>query len=194
MPELPAVISQGVPTRSIIWSIVLIIFGFFALASPVATSFGAALAIGWLIFITGLVQLVHAFQSKGIGHIVWKVVGAVFYLLAGVYMIARPGLGLAGLTLALAIFFVAAGVVEIMGWFSSRKSGGSAWLLLNGIIGLVLGLTIWSRWPATSLWFLGTLVGISILMAGMSRLMMALAIRKFIRDAADRPVHERRAA
>jgi uncharacterized membrane protein HdeD (DUF308 family) len=109
-------------------------------------------------------------------------------------MIARPGLGLAGLTLVLAIFFIAAGVVEIMGWFASRKSGGSAWLLLNGIIGLVLGLTIWSRWPATSLWFLGTLVGISILMAGMSRLMMALAIRKFLRDTGDSSIHERRAA
>jgi uncharacterized membrane protein HdeD (DUF308 family) len=179
---------------SILLSILLIIFGFLAITLPVATSIGFALAIGWLVFFGGLVQLVHAFQSKGIGHIVWKLLVAAFYLAAGAYLIARPALGLAGLTLALAIFFVAEGVVDVIAYFSTRKSDGSAWMLLDGIVTLVLGLMIWNRWPGTSLWVLGTLVGINMLMTGISRLMMAVAVQRVLKDHSDSPLHERRAA
>ncbi len=194
MPTTPEAMSSRVLMWPILLSILLIIFGFLAIASPMAASIGAALVIGWLVLFGGLVQLIHAFQSKGIGHILWKLVVAAFYLAAGAYIIARPALGLAGLTLALAAFFCAAGVVDIIAYFSTRKSGGSAWMLLSGIVTLLLGLTIWSRWPATSLWFLGTLVGISMLMAGTVRLMMALAVRKFLRDSGSSAFHERRAA
>ena len=194
MPELPEVMSKRVCTRSILWSVLLIIFGFVAIASPVASSIGSAIVIGWLVFIGGLVEFIHAFQSKGIGHIVWKVLVAIFFLAVGAYLIAHPAIGLAGLTLALAVFFYAEGVVDIIAWFSTRKSGGSGWMLLNGIVAMFLGFMIWSRWPATSLWFLGTLVGISMLMAGTTRLMMALAVRKLIKDPGSSPYQERRAA
>jgi uncharacterized membrane protein HdeD (DUF308 family) len=142
----------------------------------------------------GLVQCIHAFQSKGIGHIVWKLLVAVFYVAAGAYLIARPALGLASLTLALAIFFTAEGVVDVVAYLSTRKSGGSAWMLLDGIVTLALGLMIWNRWPGTSLWVIGTLVGINMLMTGITRLMMAVAARKLLKDRGDSPLRERWAA
>jgi uncharacterized membrane protein HdeD (DUF308 family) len=172
----------------------LIIFGFLAITLPTVTSIGVALLIGWLVLFGGLVQFIHAFQSRGIGHIVWKLLVAVFYLAAGAYLIARPALGLASLTLALAIFFVAKGVVDVVAYFSTRKSGGSTWMLLDGIVTLVLGLMIWNRWPGTSLWVIGTLVGINMLMTGITRLMMTVAARKLLRDRRDSPLHERWAA
>jgi uncharacterized membrane protein HdeD (DUF308 family) len=150
--------------------------------------------IGWLILIAGLVQFVHAFQSKGIGHIAWKLLEALLYFATGIYLISHPVLGLAGLTLVIAILFCAVGIADIIAWFSIRQSGSSGWMLLNGIVTLVLGFMIWNRWPATSLWFLGTLVGIGLLMAGTSRLMMAVAARKLLRDPGSSPFHERRAA
>ena len=179
---------------SILLSILLIIFGFLAITLPAATSIGVALVIGWLVLFGGLVQLVHAFQSKGIGHIVWKLLVAAFYLAAGAYLIARPALGLAGLTLVLAIFFVAEGVVDVIAYFSARKSGSSGWMLLDGVVTLILGLMIWNRWPATSLWVIGTLVGISMFMTGITRLMMAVATRKLLKDRGDSPRQERWAA
>ena len=180
---------------SILLSILLITFGFLAITLPTATSIGVALVIGWLVLFGGLAQMIHAFfQPKGIGHIVWKLLVAALYVAAGAYLIARPALGLAGLTLALAIFFVAEGVVDVIAYFSTRKSGGSAWMLLDGIVTLVLGLMILNRWPAASLWVLGTLVGISMLMTGITRLMMAVAVRKLLKDRGDSPLHERWAA
>jgi uncharacterized membrane protein HdeD (DUF308 family) len=166
-----------------VWSILLIILGVLGIALPIETSLGVVIVIGWLLLFHGVGQLIHAFQSKGVGHIAWKLLVAVFYLVAGGYFIARPLVGAAGLTFALAIFFLAEGVADIVTYFSTRKAGGSGWMLLDGIVTLILGLMIWRHWPSTSLWVIGVLVGISMLMTGMTRLMMALAFRRLAKAA-----------
>ena len=47
-----------------------------------------------------------------------------------------------------------------------------------GIITLILGLLVWRQWPSSSLWVIGTLVGISMIMTGTTRLMISLAARR----------------
>ncbi len=164
---------------SLVLSILLIIFGILAMTLPLATSVGIVVIIGWLVIFNGFTQLVHAFQSKGIGHIVWKIVVALLYLVAGAYLVAHPGMGIAGFTLALAFFLCAEGVTDVVAYFSARKDGGtSPWMLVDGIITLILGIMIWKQWPVSSLWVIGTLVGISMVMTGTTRLMMSLAARK----------------
>jgi uncharacterized membrane protein HdeD (DUF308 family) len=178
---------------SIVLSVSLIIFGILAIALPIASSIGIAMVIGWLVLFAGIAQFVHAFQSEGIGHIVWKLVVAVFYVVAGAYLIARPALGAAGLTLVLGTFLFAEGVADVIAYFSARKNGASPWMLLDGIVTLVLGFMIWNRWPVGSLWVIGTLVGISMIMTGTTRLMMALAVRKLASHVSDSPLQKRAA-
>jgi uncharacterized membrane protein HdeD (DUF308 family) len=178
---------------SILLSIVLIIFGVLAIALPIISSLGVAIVIGWLVIFAGVAQLFHAFQSKGIGHIVWKILVAAFYLVAGANLIARPALGAAGLSLVLGIFLIAEGIADVIAYFATRKSGSSLWVLLDGIITLALGFMIWNHWPSGSLWIIGTFVGISMVMTGISRLMMALAVRKLASHIDDRPLRERAA-
>ena len=178
---------------SIVLSIVLIICGILAIALPMVSSIGLAIVIGWLAIFGGVAQLVHAFQSKGVGHILWKVLVAVVYLVAGASLIIRPALGVAGLTLVLGIFLFAEGIADVVTYFAARKSGASPWMLLDGIITLVLGFLIWDRWPSSSLWVIGTFVGISMVMTGITRLMMALAARKVVSHIEDSPWHERAA-
>ena len=54
---------------SIVWAILLIVFGFLAIALPFATSWGVVVVIAWLIIFSGGFQFIHAFQSQGVGHI-----------------------------------------------------------------------------------------------------------------------------
>ena len=178
---------------SIVLSIILIICGILAIALPMVSSIGLAIVIGWLAIFAGIAQLVHAFQSKGIGHILWKILVAVVYLVAGASLITRPALGVAGLTLVLGIFLLAEGIADVVTYFAARKSGASPWMLLDGIITLVLGFMIWDRWPSSSLWVIGTFVGISMVMTGITRLMMALAARKVVSHIEDSPWRERAA-
>jgi uncharacterized membrane protein HdeD (DUF308 family) len=194
MATTPEALTKRASTWSILLSILLIIFGVLAITFPFFTSIGAGQVVGWLLLIGGLAQFVHAFQSTGIGHIVWKLLIAVFYFVAGAYLLTHPILGLAALTLALAAFFFAKSMVDVAAYFSTRNSGASGWILVDGIVTLLLGLMIWSRWPAGSLWVAGMLVGIGMVWTGVTRLMMALAFRNNYRDQADRSSEGRRAA
>ena len=169
---------------SIVWAILLIVFGFLAISLPLATSFGVVVVIAWLIVFSGGFQFIHAFQSKGAGGVLWKVLVAILYLIAGIYFLMNPVIGVAGFTLALAIFFVAEGLFDLVAYFQSRKAGGSVWILLDGIITLILGLLVWRQWPSSSLWVIGTLVGISMIMTGMTRLMISLAARRVVHSLA----------
>ncbi len=178
---------------SLALSIILIIFGLVAIALPLVSSIGVALVIGWMVIFAGIAQLVHAFQSTGIGHIVWKVLVALIYLVAGFSLIARPAAGVAGLTLVLGIFLFAEGIADVVAYFATRNRGNSPWMLLDGIITLVLGFLIWNRWPSSSLWVIGTFVGISMVMTGTTRLMMALAVRKLASHLGDAPLQKRAA-
>ena len=59
-----------------------------------------------------------------------------------------------------------------------RSVGGSSWFLIDGIVTLLLGLMIYLQWPSSSAWAIGTLVGVSLIVSGVSRLMLSLVVRK----------------
>ena len=58
--------------------------------------------------------------------------------------------------------------------------------MFDGVITLVLGLMVWAGWPWSAVWFLGLAVGISLLMRGLSYVMIALALRR-LRGIIDQP-------
>ncbi len=178
MYAAPAAILKHATGWSIAWSILLMLFGVLALALPWATSFGFAMIVGWLLVFSGAVQVIHAFQSKGIGHILWKLFVALLYVVIGFYFLAYPLMGLAAITLVLAIFFFAEGITDIAEYIRNRKLAGAGWILTDGIITLLLSLMIWRHWPVSSLWVFGILIGISMIMTGWTRLMITLAARK----------------
>ena len=45
-------------------------------------------------------------------------------------------------------------------------------MLVDGLVTLLLGILIWLQWPASSVWAIGTLLGISLIFSGMSRFML----------------------
>jgi uncharacterized membrane protein HdeD (DUF308 family) len=169
---------------SIVWAILLIVFGILAIAIPMATSIGVVLVLAWLLVFGGAFQFIHAFRSHGAGNIAWKLLVAVLYLGVGLYFLMHPLLGVASFTLLLAWFFVAEGVIDLVVYFGNRSMRGAGWILFNGIVTLILGVLVWKQWPNSSAWVLGTLVGISMIFTGNARLMISLAARRLDRGAA----------
>jgi uncharacterized membrane protein HdeD (DUF308 family) len=49
---------------------------------------------------------------------------------------------------------------------------------LRRIVTIVLGIMIFMSWPVSSVWAIGTLIGISILFSGITRLSYAFAGRR----------------
>jgi uncharacterized membrane protein HdeD (DUF308 family) len=163
---------------TIVLCILLIVCGFLAILLPIETSFGVVIVISWLLMISGVVQFVHAIRGRTAGSRFWTGVIALIHFGMGLFFRLDPGIGIAALTLALIAFFIAQGVIGIVDWFRSRGSGASGWLLFESAITLILGLMIWRHWPSGSLWVIGTLVGINMIMFGTTRLMLALAVRR----------------
>ena len=50
-------------------------------------------------------------------------------------------------------------------------------ILVSGLLSLVLGVMILVRWPASSLWVLGTFLAIELIFQGVATIMLARAIR-----------------
>ena len=163
---------------SLVLSIALIVFGILAIALPMVSSIGVVTVIGWLVIFAGTTQFIYAFQSTGVGPFLWKMLVALIYIVAGGSLIARPAAGVAGFTLVLGVLLFAEGVLDVIAYFVTRSNGHSLWVLVDGIITLLLGVMIWSQWPSSAAWVIGTFVGISMVMTGSTRLMMTLAFRK----------------
>jgi uncharacterized membrane protein HdeD (DUF308 family) len=65
-------------------------------------------------------------------------------------------------------------IKAVGGGWEFRNCG---WILFDGIITLILGLMVWRQWPSSSLWVIGTLVGIGMILTGTTRLMLSVASR-----------------
>ena len=168
---------------SIFLSILLIVGGLLAILLAAETTIAVVIILAWMLMIGGIVQFIHAFRSKGVGMTIWKIVVAVAYFLTGLFLRLNLGIGLAALTLALIFFFVIEGVMSLVAFVRERKKGGSAWLLFNGVLTLLLGVLIWSHWPSRAMWIIGVFVGFNLLMNGMTRLMLTLAVRRALKAA-----------
>ena len=174
----PSDIVRQASTWSILWGVSLIVLGMLALGSPFLAAVAVNAAIAWLIVLAGVVHVIIAFHAHGAGSLIWRLLVGLAYICFGVYLIARPAQGVASLTLLLASLFLIEGVFDIALFFRMRSMRGSGWVLLDGIVTLVLGLMIYLQWPSSSAWAIGTLVGVSMIISGVSRVMLSLAVRK----------------
>jgi len=163
---------------SIVWGILLIVFGTVAIGSPFLAAVAVNVAIAWLIVLAGAVHVMLAFRAHGAGSMIWKLLVGLAYLFFGAYLILHPVLGVASLTLVVASLFLIEGILNIILFFKMRSLGGSSWVLADGLITLLLGLMIYMQWPSSSAWAIGILVGVSMIISGVTRVMLSLAARK----------------
>jgi uncharacterized membrane protein HdeD (DUF308 family) len=61
--------------------------------------------------------------------------------------------------------------------FQVRPLAGWGWFLFDAAASFFMGMLILVRWPSSSVWAIGTLVGVAVLMGGISRIMVASKIR-----------------
>jgi uncharacterized membrane protein HdeD (DUF308 family) len=165
-------------TLSMLWGVLLIVFGVAAVGSPFLAAVAVNAIIAWLIVLAGIVHVILAFHAHAAGGMIWKFLVGIAYLCVGVYAIIHPVLGVASLTLLLASLFLIEGILDVVLFFRMPRVQRSAWVLVDGIITLLLGLMIYEQWPSSSAWAIGTLVGISMIFSGVARVMMSWAVRK----------------
>ncbi len=162
---------------SLLIGILLILLGIVAIAQPTVSTIFAETWFALILVSAGAAKLVYAFQTRNEGGFIWKLLLSVLYTATGVMLFINPLTGVLTLTLLLGSFVLTEGVFELILAFRLRPQQNWTWALGNGIITLLLGAMIWFQWPFNAPWLIGTLVGVSVLFTGVSRVMLSLNVR-----------------
>ncbi|MEH2162501.1 MAG: HdeD family acid-resistance protein [Nostoc sp.] len=162
---------------ALITGVLLSIVGVIAIAVPNFTTLFAETWIAAILIFAGFTKLVYATQTRDRGGFIWKLLLSGLYIATGIMLFVYPFTGILTLTLLLGTFLLTEGTFELILAFQLRPQQNWTWILSNGIITLVLGAMIWFQWPFNAPWLLGTLVGISIIFSGISRVMLSLNAR-----------------
>lgn len=162
----------------------LIVLGIVAIALPNFSTIVTETWIALILISAGAAKLVYAFQNRdGDSGFIWKLLLSILYIATGVMLFVYPLTGAITLTLLIGSFLLTEGTFELILAFRLRPQPNWTWALGNGIITLILGIMIWFQWPFNAPWLIGTLVGVSVLFTGVSRVMLSLNARSALKEA-----------
>jgi uncharacterized membrane protein HdeD (DUF308 family) len=170
--------SSPAVTWSIVLSGLMIAAGVVAVFMPALARVAVTAIVGWLLIFSGLLHVAFAWRANRAGTVLREILLGIVYGAVGIYLVASPLGGLQSLTIAVAIYLFVEGVLEFVLSFELRPAPGAGWLLFDGIVTLVLAALIWSTWPSSALWVVGTLVGLSMFFSGITRLMFSMAVHR----------------
>jgi uncharacterized membrane protein HdeD (DUF308 family) len=158
--------------------VVYVIAGAVALSSVVFATRVTVFVVGIMMLVAGIAEVINAFQFKSWGRfLLWLLLG-VMYIVAGLLTFENPLLAAAILTLFLGAALVVSGIMRIILAFGMRD--GMSWtsILISGLVTLALGLIILMHWPVSSLFVLGVLLGIDLLIIGIGWIFVGFGLKR----------------
>jgi len=175
---------------SIFMGIVTAALGVFLIVYPLATAAITTVLLGWALVFVGIAQFVFALYSQTVGNFFLRVLLSLLFVICGVGLAFFPLAGVATLTAVVGTLLLIQAGFETATALQLRPLVGWGWFLFDASSSLLLGILILAKWPSSSVWAMGTLVGVSVFVSGISRIMIATKIRsgadhvdRFIRAA-----------
>ena len=158
--------------------VVTIVAGFLSIGYPWASGLGVTVVVGIVMVIAGVARTVAAFHAGSFGQGALAFLGGILTFVAGVVLAARPGIGLASLTLLLGGYLLVDGISGAVLAFHVKPAKGWGWMLFSALMGVLLGFLLLREWPLSGVWAIGTLVGINLVFSGFSMVSVGSAARK----------------
>jgi uncharacterized membrane protein HdeD (DUF308 family) len=157
----------------ILLGIFMIVAGFFVLGDIAFFTLVSTIFIGWMAIVTGAFEIIHAFWTKGWGGFIWQVLLGILYVVFGLTLVSQPMISAFILTYVLGLVLLISGFVRILIGIGHWREFG--WVMLcSGLFGILAGLIIITRFPASGMWVLGLLLGIDLLSHGIGWLTYAV--------------------
>ncbi|PPD41516.1 MAG: aquaporin Z [Methylocystis sp.] len=156
----------------------LALAGFVALGSVVGSTFATVLVVGAAMIVSGLVEIAYAFAVRSWKKFFLFILIGLLYVVGGGATVANPLLAAKLLTLFLGAGLVASGLVRTFLAFQLPKQAPWVFVALSGVVTLLLGGVILAHWPVSSLWVLGTFLGVDLVFAGLSWMGFGLSLRR----------------
>ncbi|MGB5950091.1 MAG: DUF308 domain-containing protein [Parvibaculum sp.] len=154
---------------------ILMAGGVLAIAFPFFGTLATAIFAGWILVMSGIVEILHALSARGAPAIVLNLLAGLLSLGVGVLIIMDPLAGALSLTLLLGGFLAADGVIRILSAAQIGRVPGQGLVIMNGISSLALAAVLLWLLPGASLYALGILLGVDLLVAGATLMLLSSA-------------------
>jgi uncharacterized membrane protein HdeD (DUF308 family) len=153
------------------YGIVSVLLGIAAFLFPFAATFAATVTIGAMLLVSGLFSIAAGSFGKGAESRGYTILFGALSVIVGAIMVFYPAAGAISLTLMVAIWLGARGVMELAWGARARRRRGM--LIALGAVNLLLAIFIVLTVPASALTLPGYLLGISFVFGGVAAIMAA---------------------
>ena len=150
-----------------------LVLGFVLLGFPYLLGISAAWVGGFVLLFAGMLRLVQGMRYAG--NRGWNLLAGCLYLGIGVFMVFMPMMSMQIWTLLIGITLFAGGLVRLGVALGMMRMAGSFWRFFSALVSVALGAMVIWGWPASSFWFIGTLVAVEMIFSGWTLLFLAIA-------------------
>lgn len=147
-----------------------IVLGVLALISPFKAGIAATLVLATSFVIGGLFGLIAGLRARRWAGTYGLILLSVVSILAGLFIVGNPLIGLGTVTLVCIAGLGASGITKVL-WSFKIPSGRGRWFIgLSGLLSiLVAGMLYW-HFPFSAAWAFGVLVGVTLIFEGVTHL------------------------
>ncbi len=180
---LRAAVRDTIRKRSLLFLVqggVLVVAGLIALIFPVFTGTGLLSLLGWLLILSGIVQLIALFGATQVPYFWLQIISVALEMLVGYLLISNPSAGLLAVTFLMLVLFLVGGLARIVFALMIRPMQDWLWILASGLVAIVCALVLFASLPQAASWLLGFLLGIQLIAIGGAQAMLAWRIRRAV--------------
>ena len=133
--------------------ILLILVGAYAIYAEGLATLASVYALGIVLLIAGVAQIISAFMARGAGHVILLLLVGFLDLFVGLALLQHPEAGALTVTLLIAALLIFGGIFRFVSalWLQFPNYG---WVAASAAITFILGLLVWWQWPTSAYWFI----------------------------------------
>ena len=172
----------------VVFGVASIVLGLLVLFWPKHSINALTILFGLYLLITGVYRAVTSIQLRGVDPLARAValVLAALSIVVGLICLADPFSGASMFAVVVGAFWLASGAIMVLGARQRRAAAGPAARgagMTGGVFAAVVGILI-IAFPGASLLFLAIVLGIWLIVVGVSALTAGLTARRLLKNAA----------
>jgi uncharacterized membrane protein HdeD (DUF308 family) len=178
---LRAAVRDTIHKRSLLFLIqggVMVLAGVLALIFPVFASLGILSLLGWLLILSGIVQIIALIGATQVPYFWLQLISVALEILVGYLLVTRPEAGLVAVTFLMLALFLVGGITRVVFALMIRPMDDWLWVLASGLVAIVCALILFASLPQAATWLLGFLLGLELIAIGGAQGLLAWRVRQ----------------
>ena len=184
---LRAAVRDTIRKRSFLYLVqggVMALAGVVALVVPVFVSAGVLSLLGWLLILSGIIQVVSLIGATQVPYFWLQLITVVLEVVVGYLLVSNPAAGLDAVTFLMLVLLLVDGFARLVFALMIRPMGDWLWVLASGLVAIGCAAVLLANLPQAASWLLGFLLGVHLICAGGALGLLAWKLRRAGAEAA----------